>query len=750
MVTNQDASLIPATLNEAPTVIQDAIAPEAADPEAGTRPGELPTTRAEAIEVLRELVGRDGADFHAGQFEAIEALVDGGRRALVVQRTGWGKSAVYFVASLLLRRRGAGPTLIVSPLLALMRDQVAAAARAGVRAVAINSANQLEWDTVREQLAADDVDVLLVSPERLTNPAFRENQLPELIRRTGLLVIDEAHCISDWGHDFRPDYRRIADLITQLPDSVPVLATTATANSRVVHDIEEQLGDGVLTIRGSLGRESLRLGVLNLPDSRQRLGWLLTHLSDLPGSGIIYTLTVSAAEDTARLLSEAGHNVLAYTGRTDPADRERAEQLLKDNQVKALVATSALGMGFDKPDLGFVVHLGAPSSPVAYYQQVGRAGRGAANADVLLLPGSEDRDIWQYFATASMPSEEKAAAVLTALAEAGAAVSTVALEARVDLRRTPLELLLKVLAVDGAVERVGGGWQSTGMPWVYDADRYRRIAAARVDEQDSMVIYQETAGCRMEFITSVLDDATANACGRCDNCAGPWFPADIAAAATDAAEATLSRAGVALEPRLQWPAGMDRLGVPVKGKIKADENVAEGRVLARLTDLGWGGALRELFAEGNADQDIDPALLQACVKVLREWGSGDGRNPGWSGAGRPAGIVSIPSRTKPALVESLARGISGIGRIPYLGQLQLQHGGPAGTRGGNSAYRLAGVWDRLVVGSHLEGAMATVRGQSIMLVDDLADSRWTMTVAGRSLRRAGAGAVLPLVLGQAG
>ncbi|NUP60218.1 MAG: ATP-dependent DNA helicase RecQ [Pseudarthrobacter sp.] len=702
-------------------------------------------THAEALEVLRGLVGHPEAVFHDGQFEAIEALVDAGRRALVVQRTGWGKSAVYFVASLLLRRRGHGPTLIVSPLLALMRDQVAAAARAGVRAVAINSANQLEWDTVREQLAADEVDVLLVSPERLTNPAFRENQLPELLRRTGLLVVDEAHCISDWGHDFRPDYRRIADLIARLPGTVPVLATTATANSRVVHDIEEQLGAGVLTIRGSLGRDSLRLGVLTLPDSKQRLGWLLTHLSDLPGSGIIYTLTVSAAEDTARLLAEAGHDVLAYTGRTDPADRERAEQLLKDNQVKALVATSALGMGFDKPDLGFVVHLGAPSSPVAYYQQVGRAGRGAANADVLLLPGSEDREIWQYFATASMPSEEKAAAVLTALAEAGTALSTVALEARVDLRRTPLELLLKVLSVDGAVERVGGGWRSTGQPWVYDAERYRRIAEARVDEQDSMVIYQDTAGCRMEYITSVLDDETARPCGRCDNCAGRWFPADVAEDATAAAGQTLSRAGGILEPRLQWPSGMDRLGVPVKGKLKPGEGLAEGRILARLTDLGWGGALRELFAAAAPDRSVDRS-----VQVLREWGAGDGRNPGWSGVGRPAAIVSNPSRNKPQLVDSLAQGISGIGRIPYLGQLQLAHGGPTGSRGGNSAYRLAGVWDRLVVGPDLEAALQSSPGQTVMLIDDLADSRWTLTVAGRALRQAGAGAVLPLVLAQAG
>jgi len=706
-------------------------------------------TEQQALACLRELVGHPEARFHDGQYEAIEALVDAGRRALVVQRTGWGKSAVYFVASLLLRRRGAGPTLIVSPLLALMRDQVAAAARAGVRAVAINSANALEWDTVLAQLAADEVDVLLVSPERLTNPSFRENQLPELIRRTGLLVIDEAHCISDWGHDFRPDYRRIADLIAQLPESVPVLATTATANSRVVHDIEEQLGAGVLTIRGALGRESLRLGVLSLPDSRDRLGWLLTHLKDMPGSGIIYTLTVSAAEDTARLLAEAGHNVLSYTGRTDPADRERAEQLLKDNQVKALVATSALGMGFDKPDLGFVIHLGAPSSPVAYYQQVGRAGRGAANADVLLLPGSEDREIWQYFATASMPSAEKADAVLRALGEAGSALSTVALEARVDLRRTPLELLLKVLAVDGAVERVGGGWRATGKPWLYDAERYARIAEARVDEQDSMVIYQDTAGCRMEYITSVLDDETAAACGRCDNCAGRWFPVDVAASAADAAGQTLRRAGIAVEPRLQWPSGMDRLGVAVKGKIKPDQSISEGRVLARLTDLGWGGALRELFAAGSADRAVDPAMLQACVHVLREWSGAEGGTP-WSGVGRPAAVVSIPSRSKPQLVESLAQGIAGIGRMPYLGQLQPQHGGPTGARGGNSAYRLAGVWDRLVVGPDLAQALAGTGGQPVLLVDDLIDSRWTMTVSALALRQAGVGAVLPLALAQAG
>lgn len=693
--------------------------------------------RPEATTRLRALVGRDDAEFHEGQYEAIEALVRGGRRALVVQRTGWGKSAVYFVASLLLRARGAGPTLIVSPLLALMRDQVAAAARAGVRAAAINSANQLEWQDISARLEADDVDVLLVSPERLNNPGFRENHLPELVRRSGLLVIDEAHCISDWGHDFRPDYRRIRHLIEQLPHSVPVLATTATANSRVVKDVEEQLaagGEEVFTIRGALARDSLRLGVLRLPSPRSRLAWLLTHINELPGSGIIYALTVSAAEDTARLLQKAGHPVLAYTGRTDPADREQAEAALKNNEVKALVATSALGMGFDKPDLGFVVHLGAPSSPVAYYQQVGRAGRGTPNADVLLLPGAEDRDIWEYFATSSMPSEGPANAVLRELAD-GSVLSTGALETLVNLKRSPLELLLKVLAVDGAVERVTGGWRGTGRPWTYDRERYERIAAARVREQQAMLDYENTEGCRMEFLSRQLDDPAAAPCGRCDNCAGRWYSDDVATEAADSAGQALSRVGVDIDPRGMYPTGMDRLGVPVKGKIKPDAAVSTGRALARLTDLGWGGRLREIFGPGAVDGPVDQSLLNGCVQVLAQWG--------WTQ--RPVAVVSVPSRSRPQLVGSLAHGLSELGRIPYLGALQLPHGGPSGGPGGNSAFRLASVWEQFAVPAEGAAWFAANPGP-VLLVDDFADSRWTLTEAGRTLRLAGAESVLPFVL----
>ncbi len=706
----------------------------AAVPASTAPPDPALTERAGAA--LRELVGRGDAEFHPGQLEAVASLVEARERVLVVQRTGWGKSAVYFVATALRRAAGAGPSVIISPLLALMRDQIAAAERAGIRAVTMNSANAQEWEQVRAALAADEVDVLLVSPERLNNPRFRAEQLPDLADRCGLLVVDEAHCVSDWGHDFRPDYRRIRDLLTALPHETPVLATTATANERVVTDVVEQLGAGghdVTTHRGPLARDSLRLGVGPRTSPERRIAWLVAHLDDLPGSGIVYTLTVSAAEDVAAALREAGHEVRAYTGRTDTADREALEAALRANEVKALVATSALGMGFDKPDLGFVVHLGAPSSPVAYYQQVGRAGRATERADVLLLPGVEDQDIWAHFASASMPRQDQADAVLAALAEAGRPLSTVALESIVDVRRTRLDLLLKVLDVEGAVTRVQGGWTSTGRPWTYDAERYERVAQTRREEQRLMLGYEATDGCRMAFLQECLDDETARPCGRCDTCAGTWFPTEVPDELVSGAAGRLSRVGVELEPRAQWPSGMDRLGVAAKGRIPPEEAAGSGRVLARTTDLGWGQRVRELLR--SEDEEVPPEVLRACVQVLAEWD--------WQV--RPSGVVHVPSRSRPRLVGSLAARLAEIGRLEYLGGLDPVDDGPVGEPGGNSAFRLAGVWERLVVGPELGRALASGKGP-VLLVDDVVHSRWTMTTAARELRRAGAEAVLPFAL----
>jgi ATP-dependent DNA helicase RecQ len=675
------------------------------------------------------------------QWTAIEALVVHRRQALVVQRTGWGKSAVYFIAAKLLRERGHGATVIVSPLLALMRNQVAAAQRAGVRAATINSGNVTEWDEIHQRVNSGELDVLLVSPERLNNPEFRDTVLPALAADAGLVVVDEAHCVSDWGHDFRPDYRRIRTLIAELGSDVPVLATTATANDRVVNDVAAQLGVGradnvpgggrdTLVLRGGLDRESLRLSVVQAGGGAQRTAWLAEHLDSLPGSGIVYTLTVAQAHDVAALLRERGYEVAAYTGSTETAEREQLEVDLLGNRVKALIATSALGMGFDKPDLGFVVHLGAPSSPIAYYQQVGRAGRSTDSAEVVLLPGREDQDVWRYFASVAFPSEAMVRNVIREL-EPDRPQSTPALEPLVDLGRTRLEMVLKVLDVDGAVRRVKGGWLATGQPWDYDEARYRQLDEARRREQQAMLDYQSTDECRMTFLRRQLDDPDlkdGERCGRCDNCAGAHFGAAVNEEAAALVQERLMRPGIEITPRKQWPSGLGKLGVTLSGRI--GDGPAPGRAIGRLTDLGWGPRLRRLIDEPDAE--VPPDVVQAAVKVLAAWD--------W--ATRPTAVLALDSATHPLLITSLARELGRLGRLADLGVLRYAAGHrPVGAA--NSAYRVAaldGAWS-----APDPSAIAAADGP-VLLVDDLTDTGWTLTMAARVVTEAGAPAVLPLVL----
>ena len=698
--------------------------------------------RARANELLQLIVGHP-AELRDDQWVAIEALVVGRRRALVVQRTGWGKSAVYFLATALLRSDGAGPTVIVSPLLALMRNQIAAAERAGVRAVAINSTNVQDWTATFAAVKRGEVDALLVSPERLNNPEFRDEVLPQLVATCGLLVVDEAHCISDWGHDFRPDYRRIRTFLNELPPGIPVIATTATAPSRVVDDVAEVLGiaarvDDVLVLRGSLDRESLHLGVVELGSEAERLAWLAERLTTLPGSGIIYTLTVAGTTDLADYLRGRGFEVAAYSGRSGDEDRLAAEQDLLQNRVKALVATSALGMGFDKPDLGFVIHVGAPPSPVAYYQQVGRAGRGVARAEVILVPGREDEAIWEYFGSVAFPKERDVRTVLTELEFAGGALSTQALEARVPLSRTRLELLLKVLDVDGAVRRQRGGWAATGKEWVHDSERYSKVAEQRRTEQQAMRDYVATKGCRMRFLRERLDDPGATDCGRCDNCLGRRVPVTTSVEAVDAATAQLSRPGVPIEIKRLWPAGLDRFGIDVKGKITEGEQHEVGRAIARFSDLGYGPRVRAAVAPAAMDDEVPDALVAAALKVLGAW------RRDWPV--RPVGIVAVGSLSRPRLVGSFAARIAEVGKLPMLGA--VRHSGESRLERSNSAFRLKAVFGAYAIHPELTALLAGEYAEKpLFLLDDYTDSGWTLTVVARLLRLAGAGPIYPLALG---
>jgi ATP-dependent DNA helicase RecQ len=680
----------------------------------------------DAQAILQELAG-PSAVLRPDQLGAIEALVAERRRVLLVQATGWGKSAVYWIATQLLRRAGGGPTLVVSPLLALMRNQVAAAEKAGIRAATINSANIDDWRGIEASIAADEVDVLLISPERLNNPRFRSDVLPSLAASVGLLVIDEAHCISDWGHDFRPDYRRIADVLAGLGAGVPVLAATATANARVEADVASQIGTDTVTYRGSLDRPSLHLAVVALPSSAEQLAWIHRWTVERGGPGLVYCLTVSEAERVAGYLADHGVSAAAYTGSTPAAERERIEAALDDGSVSCVVATSALGMGYDNPNLAYVVHLGSPSSPIAYYQQVGRAGRGRVDAEVVLLPTTAEERIWAYFDSTSMPPRRTVDEVLRVLERAGPCTIP-ALESQVNLRRGRLEALLKILDVDGVVDRNGSEWFRTGAPWAHDEERFAALAASRRAEQEAMRGYQRTEGCRLQYLREQLDDAGAAPCGRCDRCTG--HAPEVAVDEDAVADATqfFRRAEVPIEPRKQWPRQFEGR----RGNIPPELRAEEGRALAFGTDPGWSEALAPLF--DGPDAAPSDELVRGVAAALKAWPWG--RRPTW--------VTWVPSRTRPLLVGGLAERIAAIGSMELVEAIvRARPDAPPQDQMDNSATQAANVIDAFSFGRPDGGDLPLGPG---LVFDDALRSGWTMAVVAEGLRTAGSGLVLPFVL----
>jgi ATP-dependent DNA helicase RecQ len=670
---------------------------------------------ATTLALLRSMLGAN-AEFRKGQWEAIEAAVVHRRRVLVVQRTGWGKSAVYFLATRLLRDRGSGPALLVSPLLSLMRDQLRSAERIGVRAATINSGNRDEWELVEAKLADNAVDLLMVSPERLGNAEFRTRIMSMIGGKVGLLVIDEAHCISDWGHDFRPDYRRIKRLLDHLPPSVPVIATTATANNRVTADVAEQLGRDVLTLRGPLARESLRLQNLAIGDPAARLAWLATNLPKFKGvHGIIYCLTVADCERVSGWLKRRGLAVEPYHADLSPEDREAREAALRENRIH-------------KPDLGFVIHFQRPGSVISYYQQVGRAGRALAKAYGILLAGDEDDEIAEYFIASAFPNLQTFEGILAALGPKKG-MSRDDLFATVNASPRAIETALKILEVDGAVGvesgKHGRQFFRTPNPWRLDVERVERITGLRRSEQEQMRRYVRHTGCLMEFLAKALDDPAAKPCGVCANCQKKGFASDVEPAVVAEARRHLCGADIEIEPRQRWPAGL----LPERPKltILPEEKIEPGRVLSLYADGGWGRLVRlGKYERGEFGDD----LVEAAVALIRER---------WKPTPNPQWVTAIPSPRRPRLVGSFAERLATRLGLPFVAALSAADAPEQKTMA--NSYRQS----RNARGM-LRAEPFLIRPGPVLLVDDMIDSRWTMTVAGALLRSHGCSAVFPFAL----
>lgn len=690
-------------------------------------------TRWQAEQLLQRGVGNIRARFRSGQWEAIDALVNQSRRVLVVQRTGWGKSMVYLLATRILRDRMRGPSLIVSPLLALMRNQLVAARRLGLRAQTINSTNQRHWQAIESNLRSGSVDLLLIAPERLSNERFSEKVISVLAGRVGMVVIDEAHCISDWGHDFRPDYRRLVNVLRRMPRNMPVLGTTATANDRVIGDVKQQLGD-IHIQRGGLTRKSLGLQTIILPDQASRMAWLAERIPGLSGTGIVYVLTKRDARAIARWLNFKGINARAYYSDVKDEDfkdsngyRQHLEDLFLENKVKVLVATTALGMGYDKPDVGFVIHFQAPSSVVAYYQQVGRAGRALQNAVGVLLSGEEDANIIEYFRKSAFPEEDLVHRLLDYLMmHNGATVSEI--EQGLNLRRGQISKVLKILSVENPspVAKDGKAWRRTGVQFKFDRDRIQRLVLQREVEWNEIQDYIRTQNCRMAFLQHALNDPCESDCKRCDNCLGrPLIGLGYSRKLVLEVREFLQRLEFSIKPRKQIPPG----ALPMygySGNLPRTLLASEGKVLSRWADSGWGSVVKNEKSRGYFSDE----LVDAMAKMINER---------WRPMPYPRWVTCIPSVRNPDLVPSFANRLAVKLGLQFLDVLAATGKRSPQKEMENSFHQCNNLDEAFVIAGPIPNTPA-------FLVDDIVDSRWTFTIAAALLRQAGSGEVYPLAL----
>ncbi|MEC0108676.1 RecQ family ATP-dependent DNA helicase [Paenibacillus taichungensis] len=677
-----------------------------------------------SLELLQEALGEE-AQFHPYQYEAIESILNL-RRTLVVQKTGWGKSVVYFITTKIFREQGKGVTILICPLISLMRNQVKSAARFGLVAETINSENTDDWERIFESLLRDECDILLVSPEKLSDIHFRQI-LSEIPLGIGLFVVDEAHCISNWGHDFRLDYKRIVSIVENLPSNVPVLATTATANDRVVKDIQKQLGHDLHTIRGPLIRESLRIQTINMYSQAEKLAWLASNIPNFKGSGIIYCLTTSDCKKVTNWLRFKGVNAQAYYGdvsKYENTERAVLEQRLIENKYKVLVATDALGMGFDKSDISFVIHFQIPGSVIAYYQQIGRAGRGLSEATAILLTGPEDEKIQEYFIKSAFPSEEIIEIVLNIIEESEKSISVYGILKECNISQRKVEQCIKLLELERIISKEGSGYIRTPVEWlrINNADE---VTKQRYVEMERMRYLKQTQDCYMEFISKELDDHTAEPCGRCANClGGEIVPSTVTEVQIAESIHFLNEQFLSIKVKKQWPLG----GVGnLKGRINVDIQNAEGRSLSLYGDSGWGELVKE---DRYLNGEFRIELVKAAAEFIRQK---------WNPEQPIEWITAIPSIRHESLVKDFATKLAHELNLPFHEQIIKTQHTEEQKNMRNSSMQVRNIADSFVVNKPCPSG-------NVLLVDDIMNSGWTFTMCGYLLKMAGSGVVYPFAL----
>jgi ATP-dependent DNA helicase RecQ len=677
----------------------------------------------ETLKYLKQMFGEQ-ASFREGQKEAIELAIHN-KKSLIIQQTGWGKSIVYFIATKILRNRGRGPTILISPLLSLVRNQIDNASTLGLVAESINSQNVEEWDLVKEKLKEDACDILLISPEQLANKDRLNELMSYISKGIGLFVVDEAHCISDWGHDFRPDYRRITNIIKTLPPNVPVIATTATANQRVIEDISAQLGN-IEVSRGPLVRESLRLQVIKLDDQAERMAWLVDNVPQMPGVGIIYCLTVSDCHKVSKWMQKKGIDAREYTGKLEADKRRLLEDLFMQNKVKCLVATVALGMGYDKADVGFVIHYQRPGNVVSYYQQIGRAGRRLDNAYAILLNGIEDDEIQEYFINTAFPTQTEMRDVVTALEHSVNGLKQNQILRFVNMRVGRLEKCIKYLEVENVISKdKDGNYYRTVNNWSPDIDKSEMITKRRYEELQEMKQFVDLEECYMQFIAQKLDDPYAKKCDRCSICTGKSiFPTYVDHDTVVEAIKFLKGESIEIKKRKQWPAG---IMAEAQKKILSEFQIEDGRALCAFGDAGWGKYIHDDKYVNNYFRE---ELVDASVDLISEW-LHDKIDQMY--------VAYIPSLNKPELVKSFAHRVAKKLKIPCLNLIEKTKTMRPQKELENSAYQCKNAFDGFTVKEDCSN-------RNILLIDDMVDSKWTLTVCGYMLKEKGALTVFPFAI----